>query len=118
MGKARKTGQLGEDLAVSYLQQVGMRLLKRNFRHGRSEIDLIAVDGNHLVFLEVKTRTNLDFGMPETFLSDAQADRIREAATVYANELDWQGPIRFDIISVILEKGKSAKIDHFKDALT
>ena len=110
----KSTGTYGEDLACSYLDQKGYLVLERNYRYGKAEIDIIARKNDLLLFIEVKTRTNINYGYPESFLSDSQAQRIIEAAEEYIFRNDWKGQIRFDIISIII--GDSEELKHFKDA--
>ncbi len=104
-------GKEGEEKAITFLREAGYQILERNYRFRRCEVDIIAVHAGILVFLEVKKRKNDSYGSPESFVSDAQQDRIRAAATHYQEETDWQCSIRFDIISI---EGKS--IRHFEDA--
>lgn len=108
----RKTGVEGEDLASKLLTASGHKIRQRNFRHRMSEIDIILEKGNCLIFVEVKTRTSSSFGHPEEFVSKNQEKKILEAADFYIEQIDWQGDIRFDIISII--KGK--ELVHIKDA--
>ena len=61
---AQSAGRRGERLALRYLRRRGYRLLQRNYRHGRHEIDLVMQDGDCLVFVEVKARSNIAFGTP------------------------------------------------------
>ncbi len=111
----REIGQLGEALALQYLQDKHYEILCQNYRYRRYEIDIIAQQKQTLVFIEVKYRKNTDFGLPEETLTEAQADRIMEAAEAYIWENNWNGPIRFDIIAISGEKQK--EILHFEDAV-
>jgi len=77
-----------------------------------SEIDIIAEKENCLIFVEVKTRSSSAFGHPEEFVSRNQQKKILEAADFYIEKQDWQGDIRFDIISII--QGQDPV--HLKDA--
>ena len=101
MGKNKELGQEGEQLATDYLKKKGWKILERNYRSSRSEIDLIASKDDLLVFVEVKMRTNARFGMPEDFVDQRKADNIIKGAEHYIKEKDWKGNIRFDIISII-----------------
>jgi len=67
-----------------------------------------------LVFVEVKSRKSNTFGFPESFVSDEQAERIMDAADEYTYSKNWEGNIRFDIVSI--ETGLNFKITHFEDA--
>jgi putative endonuclease len=114
MSKSKQSGQLGEQLAADYLIQHGWEIVARNYRHKRSEIDIIASNGKILLFVEVKTRSNMAFGMPENFVNNRQAERIISAADHYIREADWKEQIRFDIISIDI--ATSSTIMHIEDA--
>ena len=86
--------------------------MQTNFRDGRKEVDIIVKKDNLLVFVEVKYRKNNEYGYPESFLSKAQEDRILDAAEEYIFQLDWQGEIRFDIISI----EANGTLTHLEDA--
>lgn len=97
-----KTGNEGEELAAQFLQRKGYEIIARNFRHKRSEIDLIVSKDNWLVFVEVKTRSNIAFGFPEQFVDRRKVNKILEGALYYMELVDWQGNVRYDIVSVHL----------------
>ncbi|MFT4031795.1 MAG: YraN family protein [Siphonobacter sp.] len=111
------TGQKGEDLAAELLEKKGYEIVRRNYRAGKAEIDLIARQDNWLVFVEVKTRSNLHFGFPENFITPKKVTLLRQGADQYVYETNWQGNVRFDVISVI-QTGKTFQLDHFEDALS
>lgn len=108
-------GEKGENIAVKYLQKKKYKIIERNYRAKKSEIDIICKETETLVFVEVKARTSLKFGNPESFVTAKKAEKIIEGAEAYMIENGWEGPIRFDIISVLI-KDKTEKISHFKDA--
>jgi putative endonuclease len=114
MGKNKELGQEGEQMAADYLKKNGWEILEMNYRYRRSEIDLIAVKDLHLVFFEVKVRTNTTFGHPEDFVDDKKAENIIKGAEHYIGQIDWRGNIRFDIISII--KKEKPELKHFEDA--
>src|SRR5687768_9679301 len=95
-----KTGTKGENLAAEFLKGEGFEIVARNYRFKRAEIDLIIRRENWLIFVEVKTRSSTAFGEPEEFVDDYKAFNIFEAAEEYIFSTDWQGHIRFDIVSV------------------
>jgi putative endonuclease len=109
------TGRRGEDLAAEFLKRNGYEILRRNFTFRRCEIDIIALKDDWLLFVEVKTRSSIDFGHPEDFVESAQAARIMYAAEEFIFNSNWKGHIRFDIISVTI--GSTAAIVHFEDAI-
>ena len=112
MQKTSQTGSSGEYLAQEYLKNKNYTILFKNWRHKRSEIDIIAQDGKVIVFVEVKTRTNLSFGHPENFVDANKIKKMQQAADAYIEQFDWQGELRYDIIAV----EKNNKITHFEDA--
>ena len=114
MAKHLEIGLAGERLACDFLLEQGYILLERNYRYKRAELDLIVKKGELVVFVEVKTRNRIDYGRPEDFVSYKKIDLVQSAAEAYLIDEDWHGPIRFDIISVILSK--PPKIEHFVDA--
>jgi putative endonuclease len=108
-------GRWGEELAEKYLLAKGYEITFRNWRTGRLEIDLVARKGDLLVFVEVKTRANHDFGFPEEFVTPEKARRIKKAATDY----QYQHPdfrfIRFDIVAITGTEIRH-EIEHLEDA--
>ncbi|MEQ8425076.1 MAG: YraN family protein [Cyclobacteriaceae bacterium] len=110
-----KKGNKGEELAAAYLQKKGYEVVQRNYRYRRSEIDLIVKKDNWLIFVEVKTRSSISFGYPEEFVDEKKVAKILEGAEQFLHEGDWQGNVRYDIISVRLKNGIS-EIEHFEDA--
>ena len=115
MTNRKKIGDKGEDNAVNFLFANGYEVRERNYRFSRGEIDIIAQKDSVLVFIEVKTRKNINYGYPESFLSDSQQDRIHRAAEEYVLQKEWQGEIRFDIIAILWD-GNEPTLDHFEDA--
>ena len=108
-------GKRGEALAEIELRQKGYKILQRNFRYGKSEIDLIAEGEGLLIFIEVKTRSSNSFGYPEDFVSKNQQEAIIRAANYYVEESGWKGDIRFDIVAIVV-KQTVMQIEHLKDA--
>ncbi|GAB4040442.1 YraN family protein [Spirosoma jeollabukense] len=115
MAQHNETGKQGELEAVQYLQQKGYEIMTRNYRYQHAEIDLIAKKGKLLVFVEVKTRTNLSYGNPEEFVSYTKAKLVMKAAENYIFANDWLHDIRFDIVAVTLA-GNELRINHIEDA--
>lgn len=110
-----ETGNQGETLAARYLKEKGYEILARNYRHGKAEIDLIVQKDNWVLFVEVKTRKSSDYGQPEDFVMTQQAGRIFDAAEEWIFSTNWQGHIRFDVVSV--KPGETPEIEHFEDAI-
>ena len=112
----KRTGTTGEDLATTYLITNGYRILDRNWRYSRAEVDIISKIDEILVFVEVKTRSYTWYGQPEEFVSPKQANLIARVANVYMERIGHEWEIRFDIISVVLHPDGSHRIKHIKDA--
>ena len=116
LATAQATGRVGEEIATRYLQQEGFRILERNWRLGKAEIDIIARDQEALVFVEVKTRSKNLLGPPEAFLSPRQAQLIAAAAAAYMEKINYDWELRFDVISILLDQEGDYQIKHLKDA--
>ncbi len=110
-----KTGEEGEQLAAAMLEEKGYTVLERNYRHKRSEIDLIVRRDNWLVFVEVKTRTSDAFGFPEEFVDAKKKQKIFQGADYYLFITNWSGNVRYDIVAVNLEDDRPI-IHHIEDA--
>ncbi|MCZ8216876.1 MAG: YraN family protein [Cyclobacteriaceae bacterium] len=109
-----KTGNKGEELAANFLVAKGYAIVAKNYRYKHAEIDLIARKDQWLIFVEVKTRHSVAFGEPESFVTNKKAAKVIEGAEQYVFEQKWAGPIRFDIVSIKLDK--EIIIEHFEDA--
>jgi putative endonuclease len=116
MGNNSKLGTEGERLAAEYLSGKGYAILETNFRAGKSEIDIIARDGDILVFVEVKLRSRTDYGLPEEWVDDRKIEKVLEGAEEYLDIHDWPGDIRFDIVSIVQKS--TPEIEHFEDAFS
>jgi putative endonuclease len=112
-------GRRGEDLAHRYLRDRGFIIVARNYRlsSGDGEADLIAWDGDTLVFVEVKSRETADFGPPERAIGEEKRRHLLRIAREYTRktETPWDR-IRFDVVSIVLTK--SPTIEYFRDALS
>lgn len=116
MAKHNEIGKAGEIAARNFLENKGYTVLEANWRFHRAEVDLIAKDGNILVFVEVKTRSSEAFGKPESFVDARKQRFLAEAASAYMEQIGHNWEIRFDIVSVLLEPGAEALLEHFEDA--
>ncbi len=106
-------GELGERLARKHYEAAQCEVLETNYRYKRCEVDLIVlIDDKLLVFVEVKQRTDNSFGEAETFVSEAQQNRIKEAAEDYIYAINWKKDVRFDVVCVDAE----GRIKIFEDA--
>ncbi len=112
----KEIGILGEQIAKDYLISIQYKILEQNYRYSKSEIDLIAMDGDVLVFIEVKTRSYDYFGPPESFVSEYKEVLIHEAGSYYMETINHDWEFRFDIIAILLNKDGSHHLEHHKDA--
>lgn len=111
----KQFGELGEDIAAGYLEGKGYQIIVRNYRYGKTELDIIAKCGNQLVFIEVKTRTSDQMIYPEQAVGRVKQRNIRLAAENFIEENQITIPARFDIIAVVKNDTKF-DIEHFEDA--
>ena len=103
----KELGKYGEELACKYLERKGYVVLERNFYCKQGEIDIIAKDENTIVFLEVKTRRNLKYGIPAEAVDKLKQSHIFSAAKYYLYKNRMQKAlIRFDVIEVYLRSEK------------
>ena len=113
--KHYQLGKLGERLAVGFLLSEGYVILDQNWRLNNLEVDIIADDGEYIVFIEVKTRSSDKYGAPEEAVDREKRMNLINAADVYVNKLYVDVQVRFDIISIIANDNET-KIEHLKDA--
>ena len=117
MDNTSARGSRFESLAWDYLSKKGYRLLARNLRFGRKEIDIVALDGETVVFVEVKGRTGKTYGLPGESISLRKRQHIVKVAEayLYRNRL-WNRPCRFDVICVTLGGSRQAEFEHIRNA--
>lgn len=97
----KQTGNRGEKLAINYLEKQGYQILKQNFTIRGGEIDLIAQDGEQIVFVEVKTRYSHQFGLPEESLSYFKLQALQRTARVFLHLIGQDDKAyRFDLVAV------------------
>ncbi|MBI5560546.1 MAG: YraN family protein [Deltaproteobacteria bacterium] len=114
----RDIGMAGEEEAVGVLKKKGFKVMERNLRNRFGEIDIIAKDGGTVVFVEVKTRTNLSFGLPKDSL-DARKKRHMVAASLdylSRNPALRECPVRFDCVGIEFSEGGGFSVEHIENA--
>jgi putative endonuclease len=117
-GAGKSLGQRGEDAAARYLKRHGLRILERGHDSPLGELDIIAVDGRTIVFVEVKTRASNDAGHPTEAIDAVKQRRMTQAALAYlkANRL-LQSAARFDVVAVTWPAGSHQPlIEHYRNA--
>ncbi len=117
MARHNKTGDKGEELALEYLEERGYTVLETNWHYRRLEIDIIAINETFLIIVEVKTRSNDKYGLPEESVKREKQIQLIKAAQHYTTRFRIQQEVRFDIISVILSP-EQPKIEHIENAFT
>ena len=116
MEDTKKKGNRGEEIAHSFLVQRGFTIVERNFRILRGELDIIASDGDTLVFVEVKCGDSKKFGPPETWVTRRKQLQIGRLALAYLQKFKITDTnCRFDVIAITFEKGQP-QIKHIKNA--
>ena len=115
MAEHNELGKLGEELAVEFLRKEGYRILETNWTFQKAEIDILAQKENILAVVEVKTRSSLDFGLPQDFVKPKKIQLLVKAVDAFVSERDLDIQVRFDTIAVHKED-KSFVIEHLIDA--
>lgn len=115
MAQHNTLGQLGEDLAAEYLLKNGYKILERNWRFQKAEVDIIAQKENILAVIEVKTRTSSDFGNPQDFVNPKKIKLMVNAINEYVVSKNLDVSVRFDIIG-ILHQNNETQLEHLEDA--
>lgn len=115
MAKHYDLGIQGEDFAASYLASKGYKIVERNWRFGKDEIDIIAEHDNFLVIVEVKTRSSSNYGNPEEAVGDQKHRSLIRAANEYVIRKEIDLEVRFDIFTIVIESGKQT-VNHIEDA--
>lgn len=118
---SKKTiGLWGEDYAAKHLRHHGFRILERNYRTPRwGELDIVAEEGEVLVFVEVKTRSSLKYGPPQGAVDFFKRRALKRAIDYFlvSHQLFSRCPCRLDLITVIIDPGTGAvrQLEHFRD---
>jgi putative endonuclease len=115
MAEHNELGKLGEELAAEYLQKNGYAILETNWVFQKAEIDILAKKNNTLAVVEVKTRSSIEFGLPQDFVKPKKIQLLVKAVHAYVTENDLDLDVRFDIIA-ISKKGQEFVIEHLTDA--
>jgi putative endonuclease len=115
MAAHNDTGRWGEDLAVAYLEQKGYTIVERDWKSGRRDIDIIALDDDVVVFVEVKTRRNRLYGEPEDAIDYYKLQNLQQAINHYVKLRQIRQEIRFDIVAVVGTIGTEPDIQHIQN---
>ncbi|MGK0414603.1 MAG: putative endonuclease [Polaribacter sp.] len=115
MADHNELGKKGEKLAIDFLIKNEYKILEKNYRYLKAEVDIIAKKGAVLAVVEVKTRSTDYFGDPQDFITPKKIKLLLSAVDYYVVQRDLDVEVRFDIIAIIHQKNET-KIEHLKDA--
>lgn len=116
MASHNELGALGEQIACEYLIKQGYQILERNWSNGHKEIDIIAKDGDTIVIVEVKTRQSTFLVEPEIAVDVYKQRNLIWAANSYVRRYQYDLDVRFDIISIVIDRNDEKRIEHIEDA--
>ncbi len=116
MATHNELGKEGELLAANHLLSEGYVIRHRNWRCGHDELDIVAEKDGTLVFVEVKTRKDVLFGLPEDAVTSGKIRRIVSSADAYLREYAIDLPVRFDLITIVTEGNGLPRLRHIEDA--
>ena len=115
----KQFGDEGEEIAADYLVEKGYEIIERNYRYGKGEIDIIAKDPDNgdMVFIEVKSKKNLEFDDPVYSVTKNKMRQLKRMAELYLydKEID-EVDCRFDVITVLLRGKEKPIIEHYENA--
>lgn len=114
---SHELGRIGENIIEDYITKLGYKVVERNFECNQGEIDIVAKDKEELVFIEVKTRTDISYGEASEAVTDTKKRHLINSIKyyIYKQKLENQ-PIRIDVAEVYINKGK-VKVNYIKQAI-
>lgn len=116
MAQHNDFGKKAEELAAEFLLKNGYKILARNFRYQKAEIDIIAEKDNLIIICEVKARSTDVFNLPQEAVNKKKIKLLVSAADYYLQEFNMMKEVRFDIISVLPDEKQNLIIEHIQDA--
>ena len=114
--KTSALGSEGEEVAVRFLKKKRYGIIARNYKTPIGEIDIIAKDGDTIVFVEVKTRANDIFGYPFEAVNQNKRRKLKNLALLYLKKQRKELPVRFDVISIFCGQDGRKELEHIIDA--
>lgn len=116
-GKNADLGRRGEDAATRFLRRRGYEIVERNWKCPAGEADIIARDGDAVVFVEVKTRTSIEKGLPSDAVDQRKRERYEKIAALFLRDFEAVDvPVRFDVVSLLVIGDDRALIRHHINA--
>lgn len=117
MYKPHLLGKTGEDVAVEYLIQNNYKIIERNFYCKTGEIDIIALNKEYIVFVEVKTRSSVNYGLPSEAVTKSKLDHLYKTARYYLYSRNLQNEcVRFDVVEVYFKNSKYI-VNHIRQVI-
>lgn len=116
MAKHNELGIIGEKAAREFLKGKSYKILDCNWRFLKDELDIIAEFDNHLVVVEVKTRSSWQYGEPHEAVTPKKQKFIVRATEAYINEKEIELEVRFDVISIVMTGNAVTDLTHIEDA--
>lgn len=115
----RSVGDNAETLACTYLSQNGYKVIERNFQIRGGEIDIVAREGEILIFVEVKARYSHKYGLPEESITYFKIKALKKTALFYITKIKWgNNPYRFDLLTIdYTNRGRSPEINLIKNII-
>lgn len=114
---AKSLGVSGEALAEDHLRGLGYEIVGRDIRTPLGQLDLVAMEGRTLVFVEVKTRAGHGFGLPQEAVDGRKIRKLRQLGLYYLKIRPHRGPVRFDVVGLTVSDRRLVRVDHIKNAI-
>ena len=115
MAEHNELGKWGEEIASRYLQEKGYVIIERDWKSGKKDIDIIAIDNDVYVFVEVKARQNRMFGEPANAVNYYKMQYLKQAISNYIKYRRLNNNVRFDIVTIVGQIGERPEIENIKD---
>ena len=117
--RRKKLGAWGEDLACQYLRENGVNVIEKNVYTPYGEIDVVGEINQSIIFIEVKTRKTSSYGYPEVSINRKKAEHMVNSAMSYMQNRNSPSlPWRIDVIAILVDENKPAKIKWFQNAIS
>jgi putative endonuclease len=110
-------GVSGEALAEDHLRSLGYQIVEKDVRMPLGQLDLVAMDGKTLVFVEVKTRAGHGYGLPQESVDAKKIRKLRQLGLYYLKIRPYRGSVRFDVVGLTVADGRLVRVDHIKNAI-